>query len=648
MRKSFGLLQSPPRLAKLLRRHSIRSRLLIMTAIQVALAVALIFYIFFISVQNEITSVSARNIHTLEMTSLKLQTRMETLYSVTKYPITQITGRTFIYEYLSALDRGQLNLRPDWSYEKYFGNVVSYSKTMFALYPDSVQQIRVYQPNGAGIQSLSSRDLPKGNYSDNHTLQASGKSWKLWMNALDQEQGAMLLLPQSLSEDAGTFPSRDASLYAGRAIIDSGNRHVLGYVIVRSDISDLIGILTADASAAEQTYGLFDGEGRQLFGNFPKERADRLIPGLISKQKRTSSFDMTFQTDSISVPELNGYFNCSYMNDEHGSYVLVMEVPKREIILRTLQKQIPLLFLLLLFFFLLVFFSYQISYSITSPLKKLQSACRGIQKNGRCTEDITDTGSDELASFTASFNTMARKINQLIHEEYEKDLLYNQLELQMLHMQINPHFLYNTLESIHAAAYLKGEEDLSRMAVLLGKTLRYGISAPADRVCVKDEVENLMNYIHLQKLRYKERISFFINIDESILECHMLKVILQPIVENAIYHGIDELKEGGAIQILGYRKEDVLMFQVVDNGRGLPEEKLRDLNEYVNGRNRKFESIGLKNVNRRIQLCYGASYGLKIVSAPGRGTMVTIRIPSVYPDPGGKAVEAEERRKPGV
>lgn len=640
MKRNIKFPAAKSRLVSFLRKFPIRYRLLLMTTVQILFSIALLIYIFSISVQKEIASVNNRNVHTLETASLNLQNRIDTLYSVSKYPVTQVSNRTFMYEYLSALDRNQLSLHPTWTYGNYRDDVIAFSKTMFSLYSDSVQQIHVYQPDGSGLQCLSAQDRPKGAYFDNNMFSVSVSPGEAWMKALGQERGSMFLLPLSMTGNQEIFPLRDTSLYAGRAIVDSSNRHVLGYILVRSDISGLLKVLKDNSIFPEQSFGFFDADGQQLFGDFPAERAKELL-SVSSSQKTWNSFETTFQTEKLSIGGVNGYYSYSYLS---GGYSLMMETPLRSIVLQTLKKQIPLFLLLAFLFLLLGFFTYQVAYSITSPLRHLQKACRKIQ-NGNYSATIENSGGDELSSFTDSFNAMMGEINKLIHEGYEKDLLYNQLELQMLHMQINPHFLYNTLESIHAIAYLHGEEDLSQMAVLLGKNLRYGISTPSDQATVKDELDNLMNYIHLQQLRYREQISFFVNIDESILECPVLKVILQPLVENAIYHGISRMESGGYIQILGYRTGNSLVFQVIDNGSGISEEKLDDLNGYINNRNQRFESIGLKNVNRRIQLCYGASYGLKVSSSPGRGSMVTVTIPAAYPDTAG---ESEKRRDPHV
>ena len=223
---------------------------------------------------------------------------------------------------------------------------------------------------------------------------------------------------------------------------------------------------------------------------------------------------------------------------------------------------------------------------------------------------------------------MTSEIQLLIQEKYEQKLQYNHLEIQMLRAQINPHFLYNTLESISAGAYLKGEKELAYMAVLLGRSLRYSISQPDDTVTVRQELDELHDYMELQKIRYKEQLNFCVSIEEELYDHRILKLLLQPLIENAVYHGISMQTQNGSIELLGYVKNEKIIFKVIDNGPGIEEPYLTDLNDYIQGKNEKFKTIGLRNVNRRIQLFYGSQYDVHIESSPPFGTSVIVVIPA--------------------
>ena len=211
---------------------------------------------------------------------------------------------------------------------------------------------------------------------------------------------------------------------------------------------------------------------------------------------------------------------------------------------------------------------------------------------------------------------------------YQKTISEKDLNLQMLRSQINPHFLYNTLDSMRMAALNVGYDYLASMCELLAKILRYGVSSPKNLVTVEEEQNHLCEYIALINLRYSN-IVIQRNIDPSILQYRMLKLLLQPLVENSVNHGIGDDTENGMIQIWGFQREDMLVFMVTDNGNGMDEEHLQLLRDYLDGKNNAFKSIGLKNIKKRIQLYYGEKYNLSIDSRPGQGTSVTVTLPLI-------------------
>jgi two-component system sensor histidine kinase YesM len=200
----------------------------------------------------------------------------------------------------------------------------------------------------------------------------------------------------------------------------------------------------------------------------------------------------------------------------------------------------------------------------------------------------------------------------------------------MLQSQINPHFIYNTLESISMMATINDDDTTSDMASALGSILRYGISNYNAEVLVKDEIDNLEQYILLQDIRFNSMYTISIKMDSDIQSLRIIKLILQPIVENAIYHGMKNVRSNGKIEVIGNNEREILNFYVVDNGKGMDTKQTKLLNEYINDQNNCFKSIGLRNVNKRIKLRYGNDYGLFISSNPESGTKVHIKVPCVY------------------
>lgn len=231
----------------------------------------------------------------------------------------------------------------------------------------------------------------------------------------------------------------------------------------------------------------------------------------------------------------------------------------------------------------------------------------------------------ELQEVLDSFNVMANRINALINDVLKKNLEKQDTELQLLRTQINPHYLYNTLEIMHMTAYMKQDYKVAMMAEYLGKNLQYGLRNSTQEVTLREELEQLDIYFSLINYQYRDRLKIHIHISKSLYECKVLKLIFQPIIENCLFHGFSSSNQILSIDILGYSKYDTLCFSISDDGIGINKDSLRKIQEDLkkNTPNR----IGIYNVNRRIQLSYGFEYGLSIASIENQGTVVNISLP---------------------
>lgn len=616
---------------RLLRRVSIRKRLTFLTIAFLILSICFLFYLVAVSIDRDRAEMSNHNTHTLETMSNLLNNKIQTLYTVTKAPVIFTPDRSLVYEYLSVYDQGTLDRHPEVTDFSYQNACLIFAQEMFGLYSPEARRISIYKPDGFGYQFFSGQDRPPQIHGNSTTLRVFADPQEEWFSLLDEGLGRMELFPYSLLENESDFPLRDVSLYAGRAIVDSSNSHIIGYIIVRSDISELQSFLDKSLEFSSQRYGFFTLEGDLLFGSLPEEQAVSLLENAAfdSANELAQSSDLTMTLEDGSAAQY-------HYTTVGGEGIFILETPLHPLTMRTVMRHLPLFLLVGALLVLLTVFMRRLARSVTQPLARLQTACEGIRRGDY--SPVTDTpGRDELATFTETFNTMAREIDDLIHEGYEKDLAATRLELQMLRLQINPHFLYNTLESIHSVAYLEGNRKVGEMAVLLARILRYGVSAPGGPVTLRDEANNLADYIRLQELRYRGTVSFLVSIDPGVLTCACPRMILQPVVENALYHGVSSLERGGMVQVLGYREEERLVLRVSDNGQGMEPERAALLNDYINGRNKAFRSIGLKNVNRRIRLSYGEEFGVQIQSVLGRGTMITVTLPAREPEQEGDA-----------
>lgn len=267
---------------------------------------------------------------------------------------------------------------------------------------------------------------------------------------------------------------------------------------------------------------------------------------------------------------------------------------------------------------------------------KVLDAIQEIQK-GNLDIKIDDFGRGEIGELGRNIQTMAFNIKELMKEKVNRQTLIKDSEIRALQNQINAHFVYNVLESIKMMAEIEGLFDISDAITSFGKLLRYSMKWRSPKVKVKEEIGYVENYIALLNLRYDYEIILNVMIPEHILEQAVPKMCIQPIVENAIKHGIEELAEDTTILIKGRMLEDYFLIEVTDSGVGMNEEQIERLKMKIRGElveeKQSSNGIGLKNVQDRIVLCFGSEYGLEVVSKEGCFTKIIIKIP--YSKQGG-------------
>lgn len=253
---------------------------------------------------------------------------------------------------------------------------------------------------------------------------------------------------------------------------------------------------------------------------------------------------------------------------------------------------------------------------------------------GDLTVDHAILGKDEIGTIDKHFNSMMGKLNELINENYIQRIEKREAELHALQQQINPHFLYNTLESISAFATIYDCKEICIISQKLGEMFRYSINVrKSEFVTLKEEIQHVSNYISIQKIRFEDRFDVFYNIPEELMECRIPKFILQPIVENALYHGFEEKRGKGILEISAGVEDTMLTIRIQDDGKGMTEEQVLQLNNYINEINTRRnetgrKSIGIKNVNARIKLSCGDKYGIVVKSRINSGTQVIINLPA--------------------
>ena len=295
-----------------------------------------------------------------------------------------------------------------------------------------------------------------------------------------------------------------------------------------------------------------------------------------------------------------------------------------------------MLFVLVVFLILFVVLAYFLARYLTEPITDLSHIMAHSREKHRAMESPYMNRTDEIGTLYNQYRTMLEENNRYIKSEYENKMILMDTQMKALESQINAHFLYNTLEAINSLAEIEGSKDISVMALALGDMFRYSIKTKGALVSLEKELAHVQNFVAIQQIRFDNGFRFEMEVPEELLSCRILKLILQPLVENALYHGLLHCNAGSSIYLSAKKEDKTICFTVTDDGVGMEPQTLERLQKLLEEKprfrelsQRANESIGLKNINARIRLYYGDDYGLLIKSEPGRGTTVQIRVPEL-------------------
>lgn len=270
---------------------------------------------------------------------------------------------------------------------------------------------------------------------------------------------------------------------------------------------------------------------------------------------------------------------------------------------------------------------------VQQPIKQLEHVA-GVMAAGNLQARVPPTNVSELESLTEGINTMADRLESLIEQNRREQDNLRKAELRTLQAQINPHFLYNTLDTIIWQAEAGHSDRVISLTRSMSDFFRISLSSGEDWIPVRQEVKHLAGYLSIQQMRYRDILTWEIDVDEELSEYYVLKLLLQPLVENALYHGIKYKRGGGHIKVCGKRDGDCMIFSVADTGKGMSQQQLEDVKNsmregkptkssiYVSGSS----GFGVSNVDQRIRLYYNQSDGLEIESGED-GTTVSLRVP---------------------
>lgn len=546
----------------------------------------------------------ASTLRTVEQSNIqvlnKIDDYVKDLTNITKFPLTRrLSDSTYLNQLDDYNNTNTSSLEFQQMTDNMFNDIFSYKEQIHSVFLFNRSGLALYKMNG----SLYSPRTPVNDE---------------WFVKSVAEFGKPVIVSTFNINDLAEVVEPPANVFAvARGIVNISEAKVVGIILVNTRI-DFVKSLYQKLVPSQRVI-LADASGNTIYDTVETNISRQIDQDLFALAGHESR-------GTTKIKKEEGPLLVSYSTSDYSGWKIISIIPMNELNkeLNEMKKLTVLYtFVIIVIAFALVLL---ISRHIVAPIRRLVFLMNLI-KNGDFDVKIKIESQDEIGLLSKSFNSMTSQIKTLINEVYLDKIRQKELELQMLQNQINPHFLYNTLESISMSALINKDDRTSEMASLLGNILRYGIGQNGDYVTVREEVKYLNDYIQLQKSRF-DSYSVVVDVEDAILDQRMIKLVLQPILENAIYHGMVHVKTNGVIKLIGYRKGDNLIFIICDNGRGMEDEQVLALNEYINDRNESFQSIGLKNVNKRIKLHYREEYGLEVYSSKDTGTKVVVTLPA--------------------
>lgn len=432
------------------------------------------------------------------------------------------------------------------------------------------------------------------------------------------------------------------TIRVGRAINSIVNQELIGYAIIQIRESSVHDIYRKTDLFKSGDIFITDLDGN-IVSHRDKIKLGEPVESVaagITKESLVSSFI------TVDSGDTSNYVSSRYINN--GLWRITAIIPTEQYEEDIIMLRYWILGVCAVCCMMSLLLSLRISDSISRPLRNLSEMMRKVGK-GNFDVSIPSYSNDEVGVLSDHFNKMVSQVQKLIQEVYQEQYLKQKAELKSLRAQINPHFLYNTLESINWMARIRNVPEIGDMVKALGDLMRISISGD-DFVTLNDEIVNITNYLKIQKFRYGDRFDASVNISPEIGKIIIPKLILQPIVENAIVHGLEDKLENGSIDITGRLRNGDVVILICDDGVGMEREQVDYLNrlfsEYqpnaplsgidanvdirkdIGSRDDMHTHIGLINVDRRIKMNYGSNYGLYISSVRGEGTCVRAVLPA--------------------
>lgn len=450
-----------------------------------------------------------------------------------------------------------------------------------------------------------------------------------WYDMVKQnKEEKIFLIPTSW--ESHTYIAQNQVISLVRRISDTTVSRELGYMKIDLSLSALDDLVSDVQTDDVGRVIILSSDNRTLFDTKHKQPVDLAGEPFVGKISSEESGQFTYTVDG--VPQLVVFNRSAYSGWKVAAMLPISTLNKE-------NKQVrnSVLMLAAAMIGLASLFAYGIAKNLTRRIRRLKRMMVKAER-GQFDATVEDSSFDEVGNLTRSFNTMLRSIDELIRENYILQLKETESQMMALQAQINPHFLYNTLNVMRSISNHYEATDVSRMIEVLSDMFRYSIIKDQGDVELREELEQVKRYMYIQNIRFEHQFELELDVPESLLASPIVRQTLQPIVENSVTHGLEALDKPGKLLIQARREQDTLIVRIQDNGIGIEPMQLAEIrrslsdsraamNRNLSDRSAKGTGLGLGNVHQRLRLRFGKEYGLSIDSVWDQGTIVSLRMP---------------------
>ena len=597
----------PARLKRLVRPFlnlKIQSKMIIMFSLVFIISIVAVIYIFYINWSSTLTK------EVIDYSSLYLKQLNET-----------------IDKYFNDLERFTLMAQADGNLQKIlredmtnFSNIEMKGKLDYV--ENFMFNIYTLKPDIINIVLLSENGMLVTEGIRKYSL-FNQNPWEYkWYARAVSNKGKSIIFKNIANEDPLGQISDEPAISVARVITDNTNNNVLGCIRIDVAYNKVQNIIESVGKTAAMDILVVASDYNVIFD--PED-----VIGHSSIPRFAEAFEKILAMDSGSLRQSlgDGIRTIVFDNSEYTGWSTIGIISEEKLLQETREIRNLSFFILAVTIAVIIILCVFIALGITKPLKKL-SKSMSLVSDGDFDIKVGFEYNDEIGDIGRSFDKMTRKIKELVQREYVQEIKRQEVELKALMAQINPHFLYNTLESLRMKAVVNKDNDVAEMIKKFSKFLRMNIIGSKDLVEIEEELEHVKYYIDIMNMRYNNRFKLIIDFNEGITNALMLKLTLQPLIENSIFHGFESKVGDCVIEIRGKKLGNEIMIEVIDNGVGINEETLTEIkNALDNATGSDRIGIGIVNVHRRLMYYFGKSYGISISSRLQEGTRIAIRIP---------------------